>query len=274
MYFNKVVLLFLLRRSSIEAKGCKKQDFDQIIAQSVDSWQHYDAGGMQILSVTGGSNQSKYNKTVVMLHGGGGAGYDWVCQYRDGWFGDLNGLKYVFPTSPLEGSVWFYTYKNGCGLGDDCAYDIPSIEQAATNVADLLDEEAALLDGDRSKLYLGGFSEGAQLAGYMQIAKIDYALGGTIIMDGYPIPPLCDMPGKDPSAAKQNASYTGDDMAWMIWHGEADKIFPVDETMTAWNGIFDTLSIQATLKIEHIEPLQGHTLIEPEFEALTAFVRG
>ena len=112
MYFNKVVLLFLLRRSSIEAKGCKKHDFKQIIAQSADSWQHYDAGGMQILSVTGGSNQSKYNKTVVMLHGGGGAGYDWVCQYRDGWFGDLNGLKYVFPTSPLEGRVWFYTYKN------------------------------------------------------------------------------------------------------------------------------------------------------------------
>ena len=34
--------------------------------------------------------------------------------------------------------------------------------------------------------------QGAQLTSYMQIAKLDYALGGCVVMDGYPLPPLCD----------------------------------------------------------------------------------
>ena len=280
-------------------KGCFA---DVVIAESEDSWDQYEAGGMNVLSVTGGSQKSNFEKTVVMLHGGGGSGSDWVCQYQDGWFGNMTGIKYVFPTTPLDGNVWFNTYKGDCGLADDCAYDIPSIQEAATSVAALLESEMGILGGDNSKLYLAGFSEGAQLTGYTQIAKLNYPLGGVIIMDGYPIPPLCDMPGKDTDAAKQNATYYGTDMNWMIWHGnarvllaffcyspnslihcsacfrphsgEADYIFPCDETLAAWNGIFEALEIQSTLAIEHTEPLQGHTLIESEFDAVVEFVRG
>ena len=49
-----------------------------------------------------------------MLHGGGGSGSDWRYQYNAGWFGDLAGLKYVFPTSPNH--LWYISFKNGCGL--------------------------------------------------------------------------------------------------------------------------------------------------------------
>ena len=49
-----------------------------------------------------------------MLHGGGGSGSDWRYQYSQGWFGDLAGLKYVFPTSPNH--LWYISFKNGCGL--------------------------------------------------------------------------------------------------------------------------------------------------------------
>ena len=94
----------------------------------------------------------------------------------------MAGIKYVFPTTPLDGNVWFNTYKGDCGLADDCAYDIPSIQEAATSVAALLESEMGILGGDNSKLYLAGFSEGAQLTGYTQIAKLNYPLGGVIIM--------------------------------------------------------------------------------------------
>ena len=65
----------------------------------------------------------------------------------------------------------------------------------------------------------------------MQLAKLDYALGGTIVMDGFPLPPLFDMVGHSQSAARANATYYGTDMKWMIWHGESDPIFPVDLTL-------------------------------------------
>merc|ERR1712000_239862 len=97
----------------------------------------------------------------------------------------------------------------GCGLADDCAYDIPSIEDTASRVATLIEHEKSLVGGDASKVFLAGFSEGAQLTGYMQLAKLDFALGGTIVMDGYPIPPLCDMPGSAQGDAGKNATYYG-----------------------------------------------------------------
>merc|ERR1711988_1025978 len=122
-----------------------------------------------------------------------------------------------------------------------------------------------------SKVVLAGFSEGAQLTGYMQLAYLDFALGGTIVMDGFPLPPLENMPGANPRAAKKNATYTGSDMRWMIYHGAEDPIFPEELTINTWNGIFDVLGIQSTLQIEHIEPHMGHTLTKSEFDLMITF---
>ena len=65
---------------------------------------------------------------------------------------------------------------------------------------------------------------------YIQIAALDYALGGAIVFDGYPLPPLVYMPGNSKEDARNNASYVGDDMRWMFYHGAWDNIFKVNET--------------------------------------------
>merc|ERR1711907_913559 len=103
------------------------------------------------------------------------------------------------------------------------------------------------------------------MTGYVQIAKIDYALKGTIVMSGFPLPPLCDMLGSEPEAAKKNATYYGQDMNWMIWIGEKDEVFPANFTLTYWNGVFAALEVPTALKIEHTEPAQDHELIKVEF---------
>jgi hypothetical protein len=108
----------------------------------------------------------------------------------------------------------------------------------------------------------------------MQLAKLDFALGGTIVMDGYPLPPLCDMPGHAQKDARQNATYYGTDMNWMIYHGTADQVFPEELTITAWHGILDALGVRSTLKKEHIEPGMYHTLIKSEFDMMVNFIRG
>ena len=88
-------------------------------------------------------------------------------------------------------------------------------------------------DEDGSKIFLGGFSQGAQLAAYVQIAELNFALGGVIILSGYPIPPLLGMNEKNKDPFK-NASYYGDDMNWMIWIGQDDDVFPPQGTMDAY----------------------------------------
>ena len=237
---------------------------------SSDTWSNYKIAGMDVLSVTGGKNQT-YEKAVIMLHGGGGSGSDYVYNYNLGWMGNISGFKYVFPTSAFQSHVWFYTYKNGCGLDEDCAYNITSIRQAALWVASLIEHEASLL-GDPSKVYLSGFSEGGQLAGFMQLDSLKYALGGVAVMDSFPLPPLFDW--RDPATAKQSSSYSGDDMSWMIWHGEDDPIFPVQLTINTWNRILDNLGVkERVLKIEHTEPGMTHMLVKKEFDDFNRFIR-
>ena len=121
-------------------------------------------------------------------------------------------------------------------------------------------------------MFLAGFSQGAQMTGYMQLVHLDFALGGTIIMDGFPLPPLGDMPGASPAAAKANASYYSADMNWMIYHGDADPIFPEAETMAAWDGIFTALECPSVLKIRHTEPGMTHTITKPEFDMMRLFI--
>ena len=92
----------------------------------------------------------------------------------------------------------------------------------------------------------------------MQLAKLDFALGGAIVMDGYPLPPLIDMPHGDAAAAKANATYLGDDMNFMIYHGSADPIFPCDDTIRTYKAVFDILGVSSVLKYLHIEPDMSH----------------
>jgi len=247
--------------------------FLQVAVAISDDCVHSEVAGMDVISCQP-AGQTKHAKVLIMLHGGGGSGDNWMLWLNGGYLGNTTGWKYVFPTSPISSHVWFNTYKNGCGEADDCAYDIPSIESSASAVAALIQQEKRLVGGQGSNVYLAGFSEGAQLTGYMQLAKLDFALGGTIVMDGFPLPPLFDMVGHSRVEARRNATYYGDDMRWMIWHGTADGVFPVNSTINTWNGIFDALGVRSALKVEHIEPGMTHTLIPSEFDQLVSFIGG
>ena len=265
----------LVKKPPYQYCACKKPGPPPLPSGGPDTWNSYTVSGMNVISVTGGNATSTppYSKVVVMLHGGGGQGSDYIYNYNAGWFGSLTGFKYVFPTSPDH--LWYRSYKTpGCGLLEDCAYNLSSIATSAERVSALLDHEKELVGGDASNVYLAGFSEGAQMAGYVQLCKLNYALGGVVVMDGFPLPPLENMPGSSSIAAKKNATYYGQDMKWMLYHGDEDPIFPVALTMSTWGGIFDALEIDATLKINHTEPGMTHTLIEKEFHTLTSFVRG
>lgn len=225
----------------------------------------YQVGGMDVLALTG---EGKTEKVVIMLHGGGGSGTDWRMQYNAGWLGDTSGIKYVFPTSPSH--LWYgSTKQSGCGFCDECAYTAGSIEQSATRVSTLIAHELPLVS-NHSNVYLAGFSQGAQLTAYMQIAKLDFALGGTIVMDGYPLPPVCNA-----QTVKSRASYSGSDMRWFIYWGGTDPIFPPQESLAAYHGMFNALNLpNSSLVFEHTEPGMTHTLIQKEFEEVVKFIRG
>lgn len=252
-----------------------------------NSWQNYTVSGLETFSVTGGTDAYDYETVVIMLHGGGGSGYEWwygrKSAYNLGWFGDMSNLKYVFPTSALDSNVWYNSMKNtgdndnecGGGLADDCAYDLDSIAESANDIAERIEFEMSQpqIGGNSKEVFLAGFLQGAQMTSYMQIAKLEYPLGGAIVMDGFPLPPLGDMPGAAPEEAKTNATYYGQDMNFMIWHGEDDTIFPLDITEATYAGAFEALGVTDTLRVNVTQPGQSHTTVEPEFTRMVEFIR-
>jgi hypothetical protein len=130
------------------------------------------------------------------------------------------------------------------------------------------------IDGDDKKVFLGGFSQGGQMTTYMQIAHLDYALGGNIVFDGYPLPPLVYMPGHTEEEARANATYYGDDMRWMFYHGSYDFIFNMNDTLDEVNAIWDVLGIQDTLKIFHIECKMNHDVSQGGIDMMKLFING
>lgn len=188
----------------------------------------------------------------------------------------MQGIKYVFPTAYLSTgeSLWFLNIKaDGCSFSDTCSYNLPSLAEGAGRVNALIDHEKALL-ADPTQVYLGGFSLGSEMAAYMQIAYLDYALAGVMCMGGYPIPPLGNMDGQTLSDAQAAATYYGSDMNWFIWHGDQDAAFPVTETMTAYDGMFEALQIESVNTYRHVQVDGAHAVYEGQIEDLVKFVKG
>merc|ERR1712039_684883 len=146
-------------------------------------------------SVTGGSSGASYDKVVIMLHGGGESGNMWRYQYDQGWFGNMTGMKYVFPTSPISSHVWFNTYKNGCGLKDDCAYDIPSIDALGARSA---------LKVERTEQ---GMTHTLSQADYICYQSTCYSKPGQGTMDKATCDRTCASPA--PSGSKDYLCYMG-----------------------------------------------------------------
>lgn len=125
-------------------------------------------------------------------------------------------------------------------------------------------------------IFLAGYSQGAQTASYVQIAQLNYSLGGVIVMDGYALPPLVDMVGhtKAEVIASKNATYYGNDMRFMIWEGTEDPIFQPRPTMASYEGVFKALGVPEVWKIRHTEQGMNHVVIAKELAQMLRFVRG
>lgn len=145
-----------------------------------------------------------------------------------------------------------------------------SIYHSADRVAAIIrhEMEKEQIGNDSSKVFLGGFSQGAQMTSYMQIAKLDFPLGGAMVLSGFPLPPLGQMPGSKPEDAKKKATYYGKDMRWFIWNGDKDWYFDANKTLTYYREIFETLGVSETVKVLHVEKGLIHWQSKEEWEQI------
>jgi len=107
---------------------------------------------------------------------------------------------------------------------------------------------------------------------YIQLMKVDYAFGGVVLFAGYPVEPLRHMLDMSAKEAKAAARYTGQDMRFMIWHGDKDTIHPVTETFEKYDKLFTKLGISDTIMRKHIQKGLGHDTSPEGFEKMGEFI--
>lgn len=104
------------------------------------------------------------------------------------------------------------------------------------------------------------------MTGYMQLVKLDYALGGIALMGTGPIPPVLGMEELTTEEAQSLASYYGDDIRVMMWHGNEDVFYPGEYYQELYQTIFDNLGISDVVEFKYVQEGLEHV------ESLPAFV--
>ena len=239
------------------------------------TWTQYTVGRLNCYAGQA-EGQTSYDKVVVYLHGGGGAGnppYETTFLESD-LFGDISGIKFVYPSSWRSGGIWYETYKNGCSASEVCAHNESEVEESGSEVAALINYERNLKGwSNGANIYLAGYSQGARMVYQVQFGALTYALGGCFVMCGYPQIPLLGMENYSTSQAQAAVSYYGTDMNWMMFHGEGDAIYPPEESKALYDSVYSKLGVSSTIVYDVENSGSGHTLEPAYFYVWMNFVR-
>ena len=137
---------------------------------------------------------NKYKYVYIFMHGLFATPFNYV-DYFDRFNGPLpDSFKIILPCAPIQKAdfnkgkpttSWFnISAKYGGVIYEDCI-DYNQLEISSNKIKKMIHEEAKLLDGDYSKIFVSGFSQGACLSFHIGLS-FEYLLGGIACFCGVP----------------------------------------------------------------------------------------
>ena len=132
----------------------------------------------------------KHSATVIFSHGLGDSCDGWVSMARD-WARKLPHVKFIVPTAPkapvtLNGGMRMNSWYDIVDLGERINDHAPAgIEQSAATIKAFIADEINLHGIPRSRIVLGGFSQGAALSLWTGLQLSGERIGGVIALSGY-----------------------------------------------------------------------------------------
>ena len=136
-----------------------------------------------------------YSKVLLWLPGVG----DVPDSYKDMFTTDSiipNDVKVIILNPPVKPFTlsdnksitnWFDVYKPG--FHDKNYYNFADVALSSNRIIKIIKTEAKKLNNDFSKIFIGGFSQGACMALYMGLATC-FQLGGIIVCSGFLFPQM------------------------------------------------------------------------------------
>ena len=146
---------------------------------------------------------------------------------------------------------WFDVYKPGFRNQSD--YNFDDVANSSNRIIKIIKNEAKKLKNDYSKIYIGGFSQGACMALYMGLATC-FNLGGVIACSGFLFPQM-------------EINEDNKDIRIFIGHGTEDNVIGYNIAKTSYERILGKKNV-IFKTYEHM----GHTIDDLEFDEIKNFL--
>ena len=200
-----------------------------------------------------------YTKVLLWLPGVG----DLPDSYKDDFITDAiipNNVKVILLSPPVKPFTlsenksitnWFDVYKQG--FHDTSYYNFEDAATSSNRIIKIIKNEAKKLKNDYSKIYIGGFSQGACMALYMGLGT-SFNLGGVIVCSGFLFPQL-------------EINEENKDLKIFIGHGTEDNVIGYNIAKNSYERILGYKNV-IFKTYEHMK----HTIDDLEFDEIKKFI--
>ena len=200
-----------------------------------------------------------YTKVLLWLPGVG----DVPDSYKDDFITDAiipNNVKVILLSPPVKPFTlsenksitnWFDVYKQG--FHDTSYYNFEDAATSSNRIIKIIKNEAKKLKNDYSKIYIGGFSQGACMALYMGLGT-NFNLGGVIVCSGFLFPQL-------------EINEENKDLKIFIGHGTEDNVIGYNIAKNSYERILGYKNV-IFKTYEHMK----HTIDDLEFDEIKKFL--
>ena len=134
--------------------------------------------------------KERQTATVIFSHGLGDTSDGWISLAR-GWSKKFPYIKFVLPTAPtqpvtMNGGMRMTSWYDIVDLGERNNHHAPTgMEQSASIIKSIIAEEERNFGIPRSRIVLGGFSQGAALSLWTGLQIPGERVGGVVALSGY-----------------------------------------------------------------------------------------
>ena len=200
-----------------------------------------------------------YTKVLLWLPGVG----DVPDSYKNDFMTDAiipNDVRVVLLSPPVKPFTlsenksitnWFDVYKPG--FQETSYYNFDDVAISSNRIIKIIKNEAKKLKNDYSKIYIGGFSQGACMALYMGLGT-SFKLGGVIVCSGFLFPQM-------------EINEENKDLKIFIGHGTEDNVIGYNIAKNSYERILGYKNV-IFKTYEHMK----HTIDELEFGEIKKFL--
>lgn len=204
-----------------------------------------------------------YDRVLVFMHGLG----DSAMGYRDLFLSEQRPIpgriKVILLTAPQQpvtmngGMVMNSWYDIKCLGKSENNVDETQVNKSAYRIKKVIENEANKLNGDYSKIILGGFSQGACITLHVGLGTLEQNLGGLVTLSGYlfPFTELLNSQGKT-------------SIPILLAHGAYDELIPEPHAKESYKRLFDGGYDKVTYKSYD----EGHSITYDELVDIKSFI--